>query len=104
MKDDLLKKYNIVSMNDLLLNFEEVHKENQKLIKELELTKNKCILLEEELSEINKAYIIPKKPQISSENKQIIRNLRKNGLSYREISREVGWSIKSISNILNNKS
>lgn len=32
MKDDLLKKYNIVSMNDLLLNFEEVHKENQKLI------------------------------------------------------------------------
>lgn len=69
MKDDLLRNYNITSMNDLLLNFEEVHNENQELIKEIQLIKNKYKLLEEELAEKNNAYIIPKKPQISSKDK-----------------------------------
>lgn len=85
----------LISEVELMVKFAENDiKERDKKILELE---SKLKLAEKELSKFKHVRII------QNDDIEKIKSLRKLNYSYREISKEVGWSIYTISNVLNGK-
>nr|WP_302661088.1 helix-turn-helix transcriptional regulator [uncultured Clostridium sp.] len=72
---------------------DELYEENRKLKKQIKL-------LEERIKKTG--YLEPKERQISNEQILYIKTLRvKEGLSYKAISEETGWSKATISRVIN---
>ena len=79
--------------NQLALRSEELYEENRELKKQIKH-------LEERIKKTG--YLEPKERQISNEQILYIKALRqKEGLSYKSISEETGWSKATISRVLN---
>lgn len=51
--------------------------------------------------QLNNIKLKPREQQITSEDIKMIKELKKQGLTYREISSEVNWSICTISKVIN---
>ena len=84
-----------ISEVELMINFAESDiKERDNRILELE---SKLRLSEKELSKFKHVRII------QNDDIEKIKSLRKLNYSYREISKEVGWSLYTISKVLNGK-
>ena len=79
--------------NQLALRSEELYEENRELKKQIKHLEGR----------IKKTgYLEPKERQISNEQILYIKALRqKEGLSYKSISEETGWSKATISRVLN---
>lgn len=95
--EKILKKdiSDFISEVELMISFAESDiKERDDRILELE---SKLKLAEKELSKFKHVKII------QSDDIEKIKSLRKLNYSYREISKEVGWSLYTISKVLNGK-
>lgn len=84
-------------------------KENEELKKENYILREENIKLQNEAKELRNitktyCYLKPKERQISNEEILYIKTLReKEGLSYKSIQEETGWSRATICRVLNGK-
>lgn len=95
--ENILKKdiSNFISEVELMIGFAESDiKERDERILELE---SKLKLVEKELSKFKHARVI------QNDDIEKIKSLRELNYSYRDISKKVGWSIYTISKVLNGK-
>lgn len=93
-------------LEDILREFSTIHKNNIELKKQvkalenqLKEEKNKRVNVSETCQRVN--TLTPKTKQIPNKDIELIKLLRNNGLSYREITRQTGWSIATVSRVLN---
>ena len=72
---------------------------------ELRIVVKDNIELKRKLNNVNKQLnnikLKPREQQITSEDIKMIKELKKQGLTYRKISSEVNWSICTISKVIN---
>lgn len=78
--------------NELYKRYDEIYEENRALRKQVNL-------LETRIKKTG--YLEPKERQIKWEEILRIKALKKEGMSYRSISEETGWSKATISRIIN---
>ena len=97
---------NTLILEDILNRFLTLHNNNIKLKKQVEMLenqlkeeKNKRVNVSETCQRVN--TLTPKTKQIPNKDIELIKLLRNNGLSYREITRQTGWSIATVSRVLN---
>lgn len=100
------EKLNTLILEDILNRFLTLHNNNIKLKKQIETLenqlkeeKNKRFNVSETCQRVN--TLTPKTKQIPNKDIFIIKMLRDKGLSYREITRQTGWSIATVSRVLN---
>ena len=100
------EKLNTLILEDILNRFLTLHNNNIKLKKQIEALenqlkeeKNKRVNVSETCQRVN--TLTPKTKQIPNKDIFIIKMLRDKGLSYREITRQTGWSIATVSRVLN---
>lgn len=100
------EKLNTLILEDILNRFLTLHNNNIKLKKQIETLenqlkeeKNKRVNVSETCQRVN--TLTPKTKQIPNKDIFIIKMLRDKGLSYREITRQTGWSIATVSRVLN---
>lgn len=100
------EKLNTLILEDILNRFLTIHNNNIKLKKQIETLenqlkeeKNKRVNVSETCQRVN--TLTPKTKQIPNKDIFIIKMLRDKGLSYREITRQTGWSIATVSRVLN---
>lgn len=100
------EKLNTLILEDILNRFLTLHNNNIKLKKQVEMLenqlkeeKNKRVNVSETCQRVN--TLTPKTKQIPNKDIELIKLLRNNGLSYREITRQTGWSIATVSRVLN---
>jgi uncharacterized protein YerC len=100
------EKLNTSILKDILNVFLQMYHENIKLKKQIETLenqlkeeKNKRVNVSETCQRVN--TLTPKTKQIPNKDIFIIKMLRDKGLSYREITRQTGWSIATVSRVLN---
>lgn len=100
------EKLNTLILEDILNRFLTLHNNNIKLKKQIEMLenqlkeeKNKRVNVSETCQRVN--TLTPKTKQIPNKDIFIIKMLRDKGLSYREITRQTGWSIATVSRVLN---
>lgn len=100
------EKLNTLILEDILNRFLTLHNNNIKLKKQVEMLenqlkeeKNKRVNVSETWQRVN--TLTPKTKQIPNKDIELIKLLRNNGLSYREITRQTGWSIATVSRVLN---
>lgn len=100
------EKLNTSILNDILNVFMQMYRGNKQLIKQVETLenqlkeeKNKRVNVSETCQRVN--TLTPKTKQIPNKDIELIKLLRNNGLSYREITRQTGWSIATVSRVLN---
>lgn len=100
------EKLNTLILEDILNRFLTLHNNNIKLKKQIETLenqlkeeKNKRVNVSETCQRVN--TLTPKTKQILNKDIFIIKMLRDKGLSYREITRQTGWSIATVSRVLN---
>ena len=100
------EKLNTLILEDILNRFLTLHNNNIKLKKQVETLenqlkeeKNKRVNVSETCQRVN--TLTPKTKQIPNKDIFIIKMLRDKGLSYREITRQTGWSIATVSRVLN---
>ena len=100
------EKLNTLILEDILNRFLTLHNNNIKLKKQIETLenqlkeeKNKRVNVSETCQRVN--TLTPKTKQIPNKDIFIIKMLRDKGLSYREITRQTGWSIATVSRGLN---
>lgn len=100
------EKLNTLILEDILNRFLTLHNNNIKLKKQVETLenqlkeeKNKRVNVSETCQRVN--TLTPKTKQIPNKDIELIKLLRNNGLSYREITRQTGWSIATVSRVLN---
>lgn len=93
-------------LEDILREFSTIYKKNVELKKQvkalenqLKEEKNKRVNVSETCQRVN--TLTPKIKQIPNKDIELIKLLRNNGLSYREITRQTGWSIATVSRVLN---
>lgn len=100
------EKLDTLVLKDILDKFLTLYDNNIKLKKQVETLKNQ--LKEEENRRVNVSEtcqrvntLTPKIKQIPNKDIALIKLLRGKGLSYREITRQTGWSIATVSRVLN---
>lgn len=93
-------------LKDILNRFLTLYDNNIKLKKQVETLenqlkeeKNKRVNVSETCQRVN--TLTPKTKQIPNKDIKLIKLLRGKGLSYREITRQTGWSIATVSRVLN---
>lgn len=92
--EDILRVFSTIYNNNIKLKKQVKALENQ-----LEEEKNKRVNVLETCQRVN--TLTPKTKQIPNKDIELIKVLRNNGLSYREITRQTGWSIATVSRVLN---
>lgn len=100
------EKLNTLILEDILNRFLTLYNNNIKFKKQVETLenqlkeeKNKRVNVSETCQRVN--TLTPKTKQIPNKDIELIKLLRNNGLSYREITRQTGWSIATVSRVLN---
>ena len=100
------EKLNTSILKDILDVFIQIYRDNKQLKKQVETLenqlkeeKNKRVNVSETCQRVN--TLTPKTKQIPNKDIEFIKLLRNNGLSYREITRQTGWSIATVSRVLN---
>lgn len=100
------EKLNTSILKDILDVFIQTYRDNKQLKKQVETLenqlkeeKNKRVNVSETCQRVN--TLTPKTKQIPNKDIELIKVLRNNGLSYREITRQTGWSIATVSRVLN---
>ena len=91
---DVLDKFMILYKNNI-----QFKKQVEMLENQLKEEKNKRVNVSETCQRVN--TLAPKTKQIPNKDIELIKLLRNNGLSYREITRQTGWSIATVSRVLN---
>ncbi len=92
--EDILRVFSTIYNNNIKLKKQVKALENQ-----LKEEKNKRVNVSETCQRVN--TLTPKTKQIPNKDIELIKLLRNNGLSYREITRQTGWSIATVSRVLN---
>lgn len=92
--EDILRVFSTIYDNNIKLKKQVKALENQ-----LKEEKNKRVNVSETCQRVN--TLTPKTKQIPNKDIELIKLLRNNGLSYREITRQTGWSIATVSRVLN---
>lgn len=92
--EDILRVFSTIYDNNIKLKKQVKALENQ-----LKEEKNKRVNVSETCQRVN--TLAPKTKQIPNKDIELIKLLRNNGLSYREITRQTGWSIATVSRVLN---
>ena len=77
----------------------KLKKQVETLKNQLKEEKNKRVNVSETCQRVN--TLTPKTKQIPNKDIKLIKLLRGKGLSYREITRQTGWSIATVSRVLN---
>lgn len=100
------EKLNTSILKDILNVFMQMYHGNKQFKKQIETLenqlkeeKNKRVNVSETCQRVN--TLTPKTKQILNKDIAIIKLLRSKGLSYREITRQTGWSIATVSRVLN---
>ena len=91
---DILRAFSTIHENNI-----ELKKQVKALENQLKEEKNKRVNVSETCQRVN--TLTPKTKQIPNKDIELIKLLRNNGLSYREITRQTGWSIATVSRVLN---
>ena len=91
---DILRAFSTIHENNI-----ELKKQVKALENQLKEEKNKRVNVSETCQRVN--TLTPKTKQIPNKDIEFIKLLRNNGLSYREITRQTGWSIATVSRVLN---
>lgn len=93
-------------LKDILNVFMQMYHDNKQFKKQIETLenqlkeeKNKRVNVSETCQRVN--TLTPKTKQIPNKDIVLIKLLRDRGLSYREITRQTGWSIATVSRVLN---
>lgn len=92
--EDIMRVFSTIYDNNIKLKKQVKALENQ-----LKEEKNKRVNVSETCQRVN--TLTPKTKQIPNKDIELIKLLRNNGLSYREITRQTGWSIATVSRVLN---
>lgn len=92
--EDILREFSTIYKNNV-----ELKKQVKALENQLKEEKNKRVNVSETCQRVN--TLTPKTKQIPNKDIELIKLLRNNGLSYREITRQTGWSIATVSRVLN---
>ena len=92
--EDILREFSTICKNNI-----ELKKQVKALENQLKEEKNKRVNVSETCQRVN--TLTPKTKQIPNKDIELIKMLRNNGLSYREITRQTGWSVATVSRVLN---